>query len=209
MFERFTTDARSVIVGTQDVCRALGASEVAPVHILLAMTEEDSAVRDVLAGHGVTASSLTEALNVEEPPHPRQRRALDDDDAEALRSLGIDLAAIRRAVERQFGEGALDEEGPVPTEAAGDADDLVPTTTRRGRLRFGGRHIRFGGGARKTLELAVREAIRDRSGEIRTEHVALGLLRGEDHLVRKVLWQLSVDTRALRADLESGLRRSA
>ena len=36
---------------------------------------------------------------------------LGEDDAAALRSLGIDLDAIRDAVERQFGEGALD--GPT------------------------------------------------------------------------------------------------
>ena len=40
MFERFTHDARAVVVSTQDVCRRLGVDEVRPVHLLLALTEE-------------------------------------------------------------------------------------------------------------------------------------------------------------------------
>ncbi len=213
MFERFTEDARAVVVATQEVCRDLAAPEVGPVHLLLAMTEVESPAREILADRGVTRASVAGALHLEQAP-PRERRPLDEADAEALRALGIDLDAIRAAVERQFGEGALDATGPADSDAERarddvDADDLVTPGPRRGRFRFGGGHIGFGKGARKTLELAVREAIRSGGREIRVEHVALGLLRVDDDLVRQVLWQLSVDAGALRADLEGRLRRSA
>ena len=59
------------------------------------------------------------------------------------------------------------------------------------------------------LELSLREAIRTGAGEIRTEHVALGLLRADDDAVTMVIRTLGADPRALRADLEGHGRRSA
>ena len=106
MFERFTRDARAVVISTQDLCRGLGTDEVRPVHLLLALTEEASGVRDLLAAHGITTDAVAECLGVARPTPPAP---LGEDDAAALRSLGIDLDAIRDAVERQFGAGALDE----------------------------------------------------------------------------------------------------
>ena len=209
MFERFTHDARAVVVSTQDVCRRLGVDEVRPVHLLLALTEEGGGVADLLAAHGITPDAVSGALGA---PRPAPREPLGDDDAEALRSLGIDLNAIRDAVDRQFGEGALD--GALAESAAGDPrddeprDDLDDDGSGRGRFGLGG-HIRFGRGAKKVLELAVREAIRSRSGEIRTEHIALGLLRTDDDAVRMVLTGLGVDSRAVRAELEGRGRRTA
>jgi len=209
MFERFTHDARSVVVSTQDVCRRLGVDEVRPVHLLLALTEEESGVADLLAAHGITADAVSGALGA---PRPAPREPLGDDDAAALRSLGIDLDAIRDAVDRQFGEGALD--GALAESAAGDlADDeprgdLDDDRSDRGLFGLGG-HVRFSRGAKKVLELAVREAIRSRSGEIRTEHIALGLLRTDDDAVRLVLTALGADPRAVRDDLEGRGRRTA
>ncbi len=209
MFERFTHDARAVVVSTQDVCRRLGADEVRPVHLLLAVTEGDGDVADLLATHGITPDAVSRALGA---PRPAPREPLGDDDAAALRSLGIDLDAIRDAVDRQFGEGALD--GARAESAAGERGDGDPLEDvdddRTGRGRFGlGGHVRFGRGAKKVLELAVREAIRSRSGEIRTEHIALGLLRTDDDAVRMVLTGVGADPRAVRADLEGRGRRTA
>jgi len=209
MFERFTPDARAVVVSTQDVCRRLGGDEVRPVHLLLALTEGESGAADLLATHGITADAVSRALGA---PRPAPRGPLGDDDAVALRSLGIDLDAIRDAVDRQFGEGALD--GALEESAAGPAgegdprDDLDDDRSGRGRFGLGG-HVRFGRGAKKVLEISVREAIRSRSGEIRTEHIALGLLRTDDDAVRMVLTGVGADPRAVRADLEGRGRRTA
>ena len=119
MFERFTRDARAVVVTSIDLCTTLDADEVRPVHLLLALTEEGNGARDLLAAHGVTQDAVGAALGAPRatPPVP-----LGDDDAAALRSLGIDLDAIREAVDSQFGEGALDGASAAASERA-EPDD--------------------------------------------------------------------------------------
>jgi hypothetical protein len=209
VFERFTRDARAVVVAAIDLCTSLGADEVRPVHLLLALTEGDGA-SGPLAAHGVTAQAVGAALGA---PRPRPPVPLGDDDAAALRSLGIDLDAIREAVDKQFGEGALEAASPAsPAPADRDApageDEEPDPDAARGRFGLGGR-IPFGRGAKKVLELSLREAIRVRSREIRSEHIALGVLRTDDDAVRMLLGTLGVDVRALRADLEGRGRRTA
>ena len=204
MFERFTRDARAVVIRTQDLCPALGADEVGPVHLLLALTEPGSGASEVLATHGLTTDAVGAALGA---PRPAPPAPVGDDDAAALRSLGIDLDAIREAVERQFGEGALDAAAAASGVDAGDWAGSDERAERgRGRLGLGGR-VRFGRGAKKVLELSLREAIRARSGEIRSEHIALAVLRTDDDAVHLLLDTLDVDVPALRADLEDGLDR--
>jgi len=209
VFERFTRDARAVVISTQDLCNALGVDEVRPVHLLLALTEEDSGVRDLLAAHGITTDAAADCLGVAPPTPPAPLR---DDDAAVLRSLGIDLDAIREAVERQFGEGALDADAPTDDPGArrppraGDEDDDAWVARRR----FGpGGHVRFARGSKKVLELSLREALRTGAREIRTEHIALGVLRADDEAVTMLLRSLGADPRALRNDLEGRGRRSA
>jgi hypothetical protein len=209
VFERFTRDARAVVISTQDICQGLGVDEVRPVHLLLALTEEGSGVRDVLAAHGITTDAVADCLGVAPPAPPAP---LGDDDAAALRSLGIDLDAIREAVERQFGEGALDadtaSQKPAADGPARSADDDEDTWAARRRFGLGG-HIRFGRGAKKVLELSLREALRTGAREIRTEHIALGVLRADDDAVAMLLRTLGSDPRAVRADLEDRGRRTA
>ena len=208
MFERFTRDARTVVVSTQELCRSLGADEVRPVHLLLALTEDDSGARDVLAAHGLTPDAVAEALGA---PRAAPSAPLGDDDAAALRSLGIDLDAIRAAVDKQFGEGALEGAGSsAGATGLDDETDVEEGEADLARGRFGvGGHVRFGRGAKKVLELSLREAIRQHSREIRSEHIALAVLRTDDEAVRMLLGTLGVDVRALRADLEGRGRRSA
>jgi ATP-dependent Clp protease ATP-binding subunit ClpA len=210
VFERFTRDARAVVVTSIDLCTALDADEVRPVHLLLALTQEGSGARGLLAAHGVTEDAVSAALGA---PRPAPPAPLGDDDAAALRSLGIDLDAVREAVDTQFGEGALD--GAVA--AASDRDepdldddepDLDDSDIGGRRLGLGGR-VRFGRGSKKVLELSLREAIRMHSREIRSEHLALAVLRTDDEAVRMLLGTLGVDVAALRADLDGRGRRTA
>lgn len=208
MFERFTRDARTVVISTQDLCHGLGADEVRPVHLLFALTEEASGVRDLLANHGLTTDAVAACLGAAPPARPA---ALDEDDAAALRAVGIDLDAIREAVERQFGEGALDE----PAQSmSGGATPVAPPPEHgegwaaRATFRRGG-HIRFAGGSKKVLELSLREAIRAGAREIRSEHIALGLLRSDDEALTLLMRCLRVDVQAVRADLEDRGRRTA
>jgi len=209
VFERFARDARAVVVSTQDRCRELGADEVRPVHLLLALTEEGSAARDIFSAHGITTDAVADCLGVAPPASPAP---LSEDDAAALRSLGIDLDSIRAAVERQFGQGALDEPAAEGTRDAGRAggsgEDDDDAWAARGRFGWGG-HIRFARGSKKVLELSLREAIRAGAKEIRTEHIALGVLRADDEAVTMLLRTLGVDPRDVRADLEDRGRRTA
>ena len=203
MFERFTRDARAVVVTSIDLCTAFDADEVRPVHLLLALTQEGSGARDLLAAHGVTEDAVSAALGA---PRPAPPAPLGDDDAAALRSLGIDLDAIREAVDKQFGEGALD--GAAAAASDRDEPDLDDSDLGRRRLGLGGR-VRFGRGSKKVLELSLREAIRMHSREIRSEHLALAVLRTDDEAVRMLLGTLGVDVAALRADLDGRGRRTA
>ncbi|MBM6403058.1 hypothetical protein JQN72_02200 [Phycicoccus sp. CSK15P-2] len=120
----------------------------------------------------------------------------EDGDAEALRSLGIDLDSVRDAVESSFGTGALDASSP-------SGDD----GPRRTGLFAGHRPV--AASTKKALELALREALRQGVREIRAEHVALGLLRCGDKELRRVLQHVGADERSLRAELEGRGRRSA
>jgi hypothetical protein len=208
VFERFTRDARTVVISTQDLCHGMGADEVRPVHLLFALTEGASGVRDLLANHGLTTEAVAECLGAAPPARPA---ALDEDDAAALRAVGIDLDAIRKAVERQFGEGALAE--PAQSMSGGGTGVAPPPEhdegwAARGPFRRGG-HIRFAGSSKKVLELSLREAIRAGAREIRSEHIALGLLRSDDEALTLLMRCLRVDVQAVRADLEDRGRRTA
>jgi ATP-dependent Clp protease ATP-binding subunit ClpA len=97
-------------------------------------------------------------------------------DAEALEAIGIDLAAIRGKLEEAFGEGVLDN----------------PAQASRGW------RLPFSPGAKKALELSLREAIAMRDNHISDGHLLLGLIRGGDKTVARVLADAGADQAALR-----------
>jgi ATP-dependent Clp protease ATP-binding subunit ClpA len=167
MFERFTREARQVVIDAQEECRRLHDPGVTSVHLLLTLTAAERPLADLLAPHGLT------------------RAALDEHAVDALLTFGIDVHAVRDAVERRFGKGALDR---------------VP-------LRAG--HQPFRSDAKKCLELSLREAIRLKSREIRVEHLALAMLRSPGPVVGPILARLAVDVSALQRDLELRLRPAA
>ena len=102
---------------------------------------------------------------------------------EALATIGIDLDAIRSRVEAAFGEGALER-----------------PRRRGGRMRMSER-------AKKSLELAVREAVARGDRRIGTEHVLLGVLRDERATARGVLRRTGVDAADVRAALSPAASR--
>jgi len=108
-------------------------------------------------------------------------------DAEALRGLGIDLNAVRRRAESVFGRGALD----------------------RGTRRTRGGHIRFGKDAKKTLELALREAIHLSQNSISADYVLLGLTRLPDSPAGRLIAAQGVRPEELGARLREQLRTAA
>ena len=211
MFERLSREVRAAVVGAHETARERGAEEVIPMHLLSELARGDGPVPLLLRRHGIEAERIAGLGRLGEAEESPARHPLDDDDADALRSLGIDLGAIRRAVEASFGEGALDD--PTRVGEGADTDDVITDEPvgRPGRLRFswGGQPPRFGAAAKKSIELALREAIRDRSREVRGEHLARGILRADDDETRALLRALDVDVRTLRHDLEGRFRESA
>ena len=105
MFERFTSEARSTVVGAQAEARRLHSSRIGTEHLLLALLAQDTPTAAVLLRHGLDRATVTTAV-----------RALTDDlDADALGSLGIDLDVVRERVEATFGVGALDQRPGDPS----------------------------------------------------------------------------------------------
>jgi ATP-dependent Clp protease ATP-binding subunit ClpA len=172
MFERFTGDARQVVVLAQDEARHLCHHYIGTEHLLLGLLAE---------GHGPAAHLLHErGLRAED----LRRRILlivggESLDPEALATLGIDLDQVKRAAEAAFGPGALEPTGRRP-----------PTG-----------HIPFTPRAKKVLELSLREAQRLQHTSIGTGHILLGLIREGKGVAAKVLADVGCDLDGLRDDI--------
>jgi ATP-dependent Clp protease ATP-binding subunit ClpA len=160
MFERFTRNARVSVVLAQEEARELDADEIRPEHLLVGVLQ--AAGRDLsslLVGYGLTAAVIRDRLAAADSPGDESV----DDDAEALRSIGIDLRAVRDSVAHTFGADAF--------------DNALRKSGRRRRRRG---HIPFTKPAKKVLELALREALAHKDNWIGCEHITLGILRGGD-----------------------------
>jgi ATP-dependent Clp protease ATP-binding subunit ClpA len=190
MFERFTGEARHVVVEAQEEARTRKADEIRTEHLLAALyAVPDTAAPDnlaltVLERFGVEKADVLREID---RLHTGAQPALD---AEALSTIGIDLDEVRRQVEEAFGPGALDR-----TRAA--------LGGKAGRL-FG--HIPFEGPAKKALELALREAIRLGHDYIGTEHILLALIHTEGGAAHHVLAARGVRLEPARVVVEELVR---
>jgi ATP-dependent Clp protease ATP-binding subunit ClpA len=188
MFERFTKDARQVVVGAREQARVLGHRYVGTEHLLLALLEDSGprALRDTgLTPDGVRAS-LQRNLG--------QPGGLTEADVAALERIGIDIRAVQAKIEESFGPGALEPEAP-------------PT-----RYGLFGRKVPFepfSPRSKKVLELALREAIRLKHNWIGTEHILLGLIREGEGLAAKIMVDAGVDLPGLRRATEESLHAAA
>lgn len=180
MFERFTGNARQVVVLAQEESRERRAGEIRTEHLLLALLRvPDNLALTVLEAHTVAHHDVRAAVD-----------ALDGSgrsDAESLAELGIDLDEVRRHVEDAFGPGALDR-----------------TRAARERLRRSPGHLPFERATKKALELSLREALRMRHDYIGCEHLLLGLLHDGD--AARILRSLGVDQDATRVIVEDLVR---
>jgi ATP-dependent Clp protease ATP-binding subunit ClpA len=176
MFERFTTEARQVVVDAQDEARRLHHGSIGTEHLLLSLLGQQTPSSAVFARYGLTRDDVAVAV----VSHGRN----GDLDAEALTALGIDLNAVRSTVEATFGAGALDRP-PGQREVSG--------------------HIPFTPRAKKVLELSLREALALKSKSIADGHIALGLLREGEGLAMKVIHDRGIDAADLRRDLTAAL----
>jgi|tagenome__1003787_1003787.scaffolds.fasta_scaffold20713288_2 ATP-dependent Clp protease ATP-binding subunit ClpA len=179
MFERFTDEARQVVVSSQDEARRLHHNFIGTEHLLLGLLDQEgSPTAAAFARHGLTHRSAVAVL--------QRFTGQEQLDAAALGTVGIDLDAVRDSVEAAFGPGALDTPSPD-----------------KGREVKG--HIPFTRRAKKVLELSLREALALKSRSIADGHIALGLLREGEGVAMKVLADRGVDPAALSEDIRSAL----
>src|SRR6266516_2576513 len=114
MFERFTQPARRVVALAEEEADRLRHGYIGPEHLLLGIVRHgDSGAAGVLRAHGLdlAAARVEVGRLVDQGVLPRPERS----DAELLRGLGIDLAAVRRQAEDTFGGegvGAATWRGP-------------------------------------------------------------------------------------------------
>ena len=166
MFERFTRNARMVVVGSQEIAARAGTPEVRPAHLFESLVSRDGALAmKVLAELGASGD---EVRRVVRGLNAQYADGLDAEDAEALKLLGIDLDDVIRRIDHDLNDG-------------------------RGLIPKG--HKRFARESKKVLELSLREAFRLGDNFIGTEHVLLGLLRQGDHVALETLkaFDLAVD----------------
>ncbi|MFE7800644.1 Clp protease N-terminal domain-containing protein [Nocardia sp. NPDC057440] len=173
MFERFSRAARTAIVMAQEDARELRSSTIDVEHVLLGvLSQGEPELRELLAEAGITHEGVQRRLAQTGKSQP-----LGEEDAEALRSIGIDLDAVRESLEANFGEDALDR--------------AMPEQERRGlfgRSRGGNfGHIPFARDGKKVVELSLREALARKDKTIESTHLLLGILRAPNATTTRLL----------------------
>ncbi|MFF4406068.1 Clp protease N-terminal domain-containing protein [Streptomyces sp. NPDC001404] len=195
MFERFTKEARTVVVLAQEEARMLHHSWIGSEHLLLGIASRTGAPgAATLERLGVTPPACRAAMA------PAGAGELDEEDAAALSAIGIDLDAVRDRAEEVFGPGALDH-AATPEQS-------------RGRWRKAAKgapkgHIPFTPRAKKVLERSLREALARKDNFIGTQHVLLGILDPADHPTAALLARLGTDMESVRAGLLAELEQAA
>jgi hypothetical protein len=234
MFERFTDDARQVVVQAQADARRLGHGFIGCEHLLMATASTATPASAVLRDRGVSPERIeTEILRTIGPGQTAD--LLGGLDREALASIGIDLDEVRTRLEAAFGPDALARAVPAcrrnrrPAWGKGPVAELM---RRRRRRRARGRaalsagparrghtpilarpaprgHIPFTPRAKKSLALALREAVTLKDNYIGVQHIALALLTMNDGMVPVILSALGASNTSLRAAILDRYRKAS
>lgn len=181
-------EAMAKLRSTMSVCSqaetqalAMGADAVGPEHLLLGLLAADGIAARALRDSGVTAAEVAEEV-----------APLGNADREALRSLGVDLDALRKRAEETFGAGALDHSRP---------------RRRTGplRSRLLGKHLPFTEPAKRALEQALREALVLQRQEVSPETILLALLHDDQPAIGQLLRRLDADADLIRSQVQHEL----
>ncbi|MET7356956.1 Clp protease N-terminal domain-containing protein [Streptomyces sp. NPDC005562] len=196
MFEKFTDEARAVVVGAIGQAERAGAASVDDGHVLLALLalldessdDEQGAAPGAGASTGESAgkgvgrpvvgraafalralSAADRRTSIERAlAEARRRGGLSRADAQALADLGVDVDEIVSRVEEAHGVGALAGAG---TRAGADAS---AGAGRRGwRQRLG--RVPFGRDAKEVLVKSLRLATARHDRSIGGQHLLLAL----------------------------------
>ena len=106
MFERFTQEARTLVVLASEHARRLGHRYVGGEHILLAAVSTGQPASVILRTHGVTPELVEEEI-VRRVGLGAGAGLFGGLDKDALATIGIDLDAVRARIEAAFGPQAL------------------------------------------------------------------------------------------------------
>ncbi|HET6504292.1 MAG TPA: Clp protease N-terminal domain-containing protein [Amycolatopsis sp.] len=181
--QRFGDDARALVRTAQEHARALRHPGIGSEHLLYAVADSPTRVGAVARDHGLTPDGVaaqTDRLLA------GPRSVFDGLDADALAVIGIDLDAVRAAVEANLGPARM----------------FSPCARRR-HVRLPG-HLPITGRARSCLQAAVREAGRGGAAQVAGHHLGAVVVGAEGGLVPPILAALGVSAPTLRtAILES------
>ncbi|WP_405486319.1 Clp protease N-terminal domain-containing protein [Nocardia sp. NBC_00511] len=196
MFERFAKAAKYAVVVAQEEARELRSPSIDVEHVFLGLLiSPDEGLRELVAAQGITANDVRKALSRKQTTEP-----LGAEDAEALRSIGIDLDAVRESLEATFGPDVLDRSAP-----AGEFGWRDRLRTPKG---FPKGHIPFTREAKKVIELSLREAIARGDDRIEAGHMLLGILRAPNPVTKGLIGDdAALD--ALRSSVTGYLDRAA
>lgn len=226
MFERFSADARTVVIHAQQHARRLGHRYIGCDHLLLALVATDTPAGGVLREHGITPERVEEQV-VRSSGLGAAAALFADLDRDALAGIGIDLDAVRARIEASMPLESLARAGQAvqcgPHRAGGrlrllrrrrrrrraERGRAEPTEARTtpppatGRYRAPGPppdgHLPFTPGAKRVLEMSVREAAVRRDRHLGVEHIALSLLATAGGPVPPILNALATSPAQLRA----------
>lgn len=193
MFERFTVQARAAVVRAQLEANQLLHPHIGTEHLLLALLAAESGIPyAVLSDAGVEAAEVREDIERLVGPSPK---ILSDEDAAALRAIGIDLDTVLARI-----GDSVDPAARLPP-----CSMLRRGLLRRRRAPRAG----FTPRAKKVLGLALREALRLQHNYIGSEHILLGLLRESDGLAAEILDRRGVNPDRLRLGILMRLDKAA
>ena len=224
MFERLSADARTVVIHAQQHARRLGVRYIGCDHLVLALAATDTPAGGVLREQGITPERV-EAQVVRSAGLGAAAALFADLDRDALAGIGIDLDAVRARIEASMPLESLARAGQAvqcgPHRAGahrlrllrrrrragrGPAESTETRTTpppATGRYRAPGPppdgHLPFTPGAKRVLEMSVREAAVRHDRHLGVEHIALSLLATAGGPVPPILNALATSPAQLRA----------
>jgi ATP-dependent Clp protease ATP-binding subunit ClpA len=169
VFERFTDRARTVLIEARAEAVETGVGFIGTEHLLIGMLREGTGLAAIaLEEQDVGLARVREKVLAEIAGYIPVTAV---DDASALAAIGIDIDAVRTAVETAFGEGALPDRKNQP-----------PFTPR----------------GKSALERSLAVSLAWRQRFIGTEHLLVGLLELGQGIAVSVLKDLGTDLEALR-----------
>lgn len=218
MFERFTGDARSIVVQAQKHARRLGHGYIGCEHLLLAAASTGEPASAVLREHGVTPEAVeTEIVRL--VGLGQVTGLFGAADQEALASIGIDLDVVRERIEAAFGPGAFTRSVPG-VRRRGSLASLRRRRRCRARQAAAGPYASAGGHAitgripftpraKMSLQRSLREAQAMHDNYIGVEHLTLALVAMDDGAVPPILSAVRASPATLRGAVLDRYRRAS